>query len=236
MGIRKYGFHGTSHKYASGRAAEILGRSISDLKIITCHLGNGQSVCAVKEGRSVDTSMGFTPLEGLPMGTRSGSFDPEIIFFLMDRGMEPAEIRTMINRQSGLLGLSGISSDHRVIEEMARAGNADARLAADLLINRVTCIIGAYAAEMNGVDAVVFTGGIGEKSPHLRKRVLANFGYLGMALDHGLNELNGPVITGPGSAVQALVVPADEELQIAREVAAAMGGGREKSLAGNYAV
>ncbi len=224
-GIRKYGFHGTSHKYAAHRAAELLGRDIGSMKIVTCHLGNGSSICAVRDGNSADTSMGFTPLEGLPMGTRSGSFDPEVVFFLMDRGLGPERIRSMINRESGLLGLSGADSHYKLIEEKARAGDRASKLASDVLVNRITCVIGGYCAEMGGVDAIVFTGGIGENSAYLRQEVLSHFGYLGLALDDAANDANGEIITAPGSAVKALVIPANEELQIAREVAEALEQG-----------
>jgi acetate kinase len=221
-GIRKYGFHGTSHKFAAQRAAVILGIDIDRLNIITCHLGNGQSLCAVKQGKSLDTSMGFTPLEGLPMGTRSGSFDPEIIFFLMKNGYAPDAIKTLINMRSGLLGLSGIDSHYKTIEEKAKGGDEDAIRASDVLINRITCLIGSYTAEMGGADAIVFTGGIGENSAYLRKRVLDSFRYAGLDLDDRANEMNAAKITAPGSSIQALVIPADEELQIAREVLQAM--------------
>ncbi len=222
-GIRKYGFHGTNHKYAAYRAAEVIGRDIASLKIITCHLGNGQSLCAVKHGKSVDTSMGFTPLEGLPMGTRSGSFDPAIIFFLMEHGYGTGDIKAMINKRSGLLGVSGISSDYQAIEEKARSGNRDAKRASDMLINRITCLIGAYTAEMGGVDAIVFTGGIGENSAFLRKGVLGGLAYAGLALDDAANDVHAEMISAPGSSIRALVIPANEELQIAREVVLAVG-------------
>ncbi len=228
LGIRKYGFHGTSHRYVAGRAAEILGEKAEDLNIITCHLGNGQSICAVKKGKSFDTSMGFTPLEGLPMGTRSGSFDPEIVLFLLNHGYSAGDIKDMINKRSGLLGLSGRSSDHRVIEEMAASGDEMAALANDLLINRITGIVGAYMAEMGGVNAIVFTGGIGEHSAGLRKAVLDHFGFLGLQLDEGRNMKHFPIITADGSPVTAMVIPTDEELQIALEVMQAISG--EKGL------
>ncbi|HOT43447.1 MAG TPA: acetate/propionate family kinase [Spirochaetota bacterium] len=222
-GIRKYGFHGTNHKYVAHRAAEVMGRDIRSLKIVTCHLGNGQSICAVKHGKSVDTSMGFTPLEGLPMGTRSGSFDPEIIFFLMDRGYAPGEIRTLVNKRSGLLGLSGVDSHYKTIEDKARSGDAASKLASDILVNRIICTIGAYAAEMGGVDAVVFTGGIGENSAYLRGGVLEGLAHAGAVLDGAANSRHAETITAPGSPVRALVIPANEELQIAREVREAAG-------------
>ena len=225
-GIRKYGFHGTSHKYAAHRAAGLLGRDIAGMNIVTCHLGNGQSICAVRGGRSVDTSMGFTPLEGLPMGTRSGSFDPEVVLFLLEKGLGPDRIKAIVNRESGLLGVSGIDSHYKVIEEKARAGDRAAKLACDMLVNRITCFIGGYCAEMGGVDAIVFTGGIGENSAFVREQVLSHFGYLGLVLDAEANAAHGAIITAPSSAVRALVIPANEELQIAREVAEALGEGR----------
>ncbi len=221
-GIRKYGFHGTSHRYVSAMAARILNRDIHDMKIVTCHLGNGQSICAVKNGASFDTSMGFTPLEGLPMGTRSGSFDPEIIMFLLGKGYTPESIQHIINKESGLLGVSGISSDHRAIEEMAAKGNPDARRANDLLVNRITCAIGASAAEMGGIDAIVFTGGIGEHSSMLRKQVLSHFSFLGLELDEASNDAHTTIITAASSRITAMVIPTNEELQMVREVMAAM--------------
>ncbi len=223
-GIRKYGFHGINHSYVARRASEILGRELESMKIVTCHLGNGQSICAVKHGKSFDTSMGFTPLEGLPMGTRSGSFDPEIVFFLMQHGYGPEEIRTLVNRKSGLLGVSGVDSNYRVVEERARAGDAAAKLASDMLINRIICLIGAYSAEMGGIDAIVFTAGIGENSAYLRGAVLGAFAHAGVLPDWEANARNDTVITTARSAVQALIVPANEELQIAREVARARRG------------
>lgn len=223
FGIRKYGFHGTSHKYVSLKAAEILGRDINELKIITCHLGNGQSICAVNSGQSVDTTMGFTPLEGLPMGTRSGSFDPEIVFFLLGHGYTPARIKTLINKESGLLGLSGISSDHRAIVEAIRAGDINAIRAEKVLVNRIVCTIGAYAAEMNGLDVIVFTGGIGENSPTLRRDVLSRLTFLGIDFDDPANLEGRTNITHPASRISALVIPTNEELQIMREARAALG-------------
>ncbi len=223
FGIRKYGFHGINHNYVAHRASEMLGRDIARLKIITCHLGNGQSLCAVKHGKSFDTSMGFTPLEGLPMGTRSGSFDPEIIFFLMRHGYAPDDIKTMINKRSGLLGLSGIDSHYKTIEDRARSGDAASKLASDMLVNRITCLIGAYTAEMGGVDAIVFTGGIGENSAYLRHGVLGGLAYTGLILDEAANNAHAGVITAPGSAISTLVIPANEEFQIALEVIRVIG-------------
>lgn len=223
-GIRKYGFHGTSHKYLSHQAAKILGRPIETTRIITCHLGNGQSICAVKHGKSLDTSMGFTPLEGLPMGTRSGSFDPEIVLFLLGRGYTKERISEIINKESGLLGISGLSSDHRVVEERAMRGDPDAWRANNLLMKRIVSVIGSYMAEMRGVDAVVFSGGIGEHSSLLRKEVLSHFEYLGLRVDEQANESHRTIISEKSSSVAVLVVPANEELQICREVRMAMTG------------
>mgnify|MGYP005835840391 CR=1 FL=1 len=222
FGIRKYGFHGTSHKYVSLKAAETLGRDIKELKIISCHLGNGQSICAVKNGRSVDTTMGFTPLDGLPMGTRSGSFDPEIVLFLLGHGYTADRIKTLINKESGLLGLSGISSDHRALVEAFLAGDVNALRAEKVLVNRIVCTIGAYAAEMDGLDVIVFTGGIGENSPDLRRDVLSRLLFFGIDFDDTANLEGRTHISLQSSRVSVLVVPTDEELQIMRETRAAL--------------
>lgn len=222
MGIRKYGFHGTNHRYAAERAADILGRKIDSMNIITCHLGNGQSVCAVKRGRSVDTSMGFTPLEGLPMGTRSGSFDPEVVLFLLKNGYDPDSVERLINKESGLLGVSGISSDYRSIERECSNNNEAAMRTHRLMVHRITCTIGAYAAEMGGTDAIVFTGGIGENAVVLRSDVLRHFEYLGLCLDAERNLSSNEIISTDDSSVAAMVIPANEELQIVREVTSAM--------------
>ncbi|MBN1534878.1 MAG: acetate kinase [Spirochaetes bacterium] len=216
--IRKYGFHGSNHKYVALRAAEMIGLPAESLRIITCHLGNGQSICAVLHGKSVDTSMGFTPLEGLPMGTRSGSFDPDIIFFLLDNGYRVEEIRQMLHRESGLLGLSGISSDYRTIMEEASKGNPGALRTHRIMVHRITGLIGAYIAEMEGVDGIVFTGGIGENSPALRSDILSHFNYAGMKVDSEKNMSNSEIISTDESSIAALVIPANEELQIVREV------------------
>ena len=223
-GIRKYGFHGTNHRYVAGRAAEILGRHPSNLRVVTCHLGNGQSICAVCRGESVDTSMGFTPLEGLPMGTRSGSFDPEIVLYLLELGYSRQEIKDLINKKSGLLGISGISGDHRVIEEMAEAGNPAATRAHDLLVHRITGTIGSYIAQMGGVDSIAFTGGIGEHSARLRRDVLMNFLFLGLELDEEKNSRNDEIITKGHCAVSGHVIAANEELQMMTEVLETMRG------------
>ncbi|HDP81101.1 MAG TPA: acetate kinase, partial [Spirochaetes bacterium] len=198
--------------------ATLLKRPCEELRLISCHLGNGQSVCAVRKGKSFNTSMGFTPLEGLPMGTRSGSFDPEIVLFMLGHGYSADEIKNTINKKSGLLGVSGISSDHRIIEEKSREGNPSALLANKMLIIRLVHLIGAYAAEMGGVDGIIFTGGIGEHSSDLREQVLSHFSYLGLRFDREANLRHDRVITEPESAVAALVIPTDEELQICREV------------------
>lgn len=216
--IRKYGFHGISHKYVSEKAASLLNKDSKDLKIITCHLGNGQSICAVLNGKSYDTSMGFTPVDGLPMGTRSGSFDPEIVLFLLEQGYSKEEIKKIINKESGLFGISNISSDHRQIEELSIKGDSKARLANDILTTRIISIIGSYISEMNGVDLIVFTGGIGEKSAYLRELVLANFSYLGVELDREKNNKHENIITKKESKVISMVVPTNEELEIALEV------------------
>jgi len=215
--IRKYGFHGISHKYVSKKATEMLGKDYNNLKIITCHLGNGQSICAINEGKSFDTSMGFTPVDGLPMGTRSGSFDPEIILFLLENGYSKEQIKKMINKESGLFGISQISSDHRQIEDLSIAGDKNAKLANDILTTRIVSIVGSYIAEMNGIDVIVFTGGIGEKSAYLRELVLDSFSYLGLKIDKEANKKHDTIISTKDSKVIAMVVPTNEELEIAIE-------------------
>jgi acetate kinase len=222
MGIRKYGFHGTNHQYAAEQAANILKNKIDSLKIITCHLGNGQSVCAVKNGRSVDTSMGFTPLEGLPMGTRSGSFDPEIILFLLKNGYDPESVERLINKESGLLGISGISSDYRSIEKERANKNEAAIRTHRIMVHRITSTIGAFMAIMGGTDAIVFTGGIGENAAVLRSDVLSHFKFFGLCVDEDKNLAHEEIISTDDSFIAAMVVPANEELQIVREVVSAM--------------
>jgi len=217
-GIRRYGFHGTSHKYVSKKAAEILGKNYDKLKIITCHLGNGSSIAAVQNGKSIDTSMGFTPLEGVIMGTRCGDIDPAIIFFLMKKEkLSVKEVDNLLNKKSGLFGISGISPDVRVLWDNEKKGNKRAGLALDILGYRVAKYIGAYAAAMNGVDVIVFTAGIGENAFYVRERILKQFGYLGLKLDKKKNENNEIIITTKDSKVVAMVIPTNEELQIARE-------------------
>ncbi|WP_069650229.1 acetate/propionate family kinase [Caloranaerobacter ferrireducens] len=222
-GIRKYGFHGTSHKYVSNRAAEILGKDINELNIITCHLGNGASLAAVKKGKSIDTSMGFTPLEGLAMGTRCGDIDPAIVTFLMEKeNMSTSEVNNLLNKKSGVLGISGVSSDFRDIEEAAAKGNERAQLALDKFTSRVKKYVGAYAAIMGGVDVIVFTAGLGENSPETREAVCEGLEFMGVEIDKEKNKVRGKetIISTENSKVKVLVVPTNEELMIARETKA----------------
>jgi acetate kinase len=220
--IRKYGFHGTSHKYVAQRAAAMLRKPLESLKIITCHLGNGASVCAVEYGKSVDTSMGLTPLEGLAMGTRSGSLDPAIIPFLVEKERISAkDAENILNKKSGVLGLSGVSSDFRDIEDARKQGNARAAIALDLFHYRVAKTVGGYAAAMNGADAVAFTAGLGENSVGSRAAVCAYLGYLGLKVDDRKNNTRGKEadFASDDSTVRALVIPTNEELMIARDTA-----------------
>ncbi|ETA82027.1 acetate/propionate family kinase [Youngiibacter fragilis] len=221
--IRKYGFHGTSHKYVSYRTAEILGRDVKDLKIVTCHLGNGASVAAVHNGKSVDTSMGFTPLEGLLMGTRCGDIDPAIIPYLMkEYNYSYDEVLDIMNKKSGVLGLSGVSSDFRDIEVAADGGNNRANLALDVFYYRVKKYIGYFVAAMNGIDALVFTAGLGENAPEAREAIASDLEYLGINLDRAKNKVRGKetVVSTDDSKVKVLVVPTNEELMIARDTLA----------------
>lgn len=218
--IRRYGFHGTSHRYVSARAAEMLGKNVEDLKIVTCHLGNGSSIAAVKGGKSIDTSMGFTPLEGLAMGTRSGDIDPAIIPFIMDKeniGFE--EVNNMLNKKSGVLGISGVSSDFRDLEIAAEEGNERAQLALDIFCNRVRKYIAAYAAQMQGIDVLLFTAGIGENSASIRAKICEGLEFLGVEVDIEANNIRGEekVVSKEGTKVKVMVVPTDEELTIARD-------------------
>ena len=220
-GIRKYGFHGTSHKYVSQTCAEVMGRDIKDLKIITCHLGNGASLCAVKNGVSVDTSMGFTPLEGLAMGTRCGNIDPAIVTFLMkEEGLSVDEVNDLLNKKSGVLGISGISSDFRDIEDAAfNKDDRRAKLALKIFEYKIRTTIGAYAAAMGGVDAIVFTAGVGENGPETREKCLEGLEFLGVEIDKEANNVRGKVreISKAGCKVKAFVIPTNEELVIARD-------------------
>lgn len=220
--VRRYGFHGTSHRYVSMRTAEILGLDYHKSKIITVHLGNGASIAAVMNGHSIDTSMGFTPLEGLVMGTRSGDIDPSIVTFLMEReGITAEEVYTILNKKSGVLGLTdGFSSDMRDIEDKALEGDPVCRLALDIYEYRIAKYIGAYVAAMNGVDAIAFTAGVGENSPVTRKEVCENYlSYLGIKIDDEKNNIKGEerIISTPDSKVKVLLVPTNEELMIARD-------------------
>ena len=222
--IRRYGFHGTSHRYVSMRAAEMLGKPIANLKLITCHLGNGSSIAAVDGGRSVDTSMGFTPLAGIPMGTRSGDLDPAIVTFMAEKDGVTAEhvVQKILNKQSGVLGVSGLSNDFRDLEEAAEAGNESAALALTIFANGLRKYIAAYAAIMNGVDAIIFTAGIGENSKEMRSRVCEGLKFFGVAIDEEKNNCRGIErdISMPGSKVRVLIVPTNEELVIARDTRA----------------
>ncbi len=220
-GVRRYGFHGTSHRYVSARAAEFLGRDINNLKMVTCHIGNGGSITAVLDGKSVDTSMGLTPTEGLMMGTRVGDVDPGVITFLMEKhNLNAKEIQTLINKESGVLGVSGISNDMREIEAADNAGDQRAHLALEIYEQRIIKYIGAYAAEMGGLDVIVFTGGVGENQTGVRKNVCAPLGFMGVELNEELNaKTRGTetLISTPASKVAVVVIPADEELMIARD-------------------
>ncbi len=219
-GIRKYGFHGTSHKYVSERAADLLGKPLSQLKIITCHLGNGSSICAVDKGKSVDTSMGFTPLQGLAMGTRSGTIDPEVVTYLMEKeDLTVKGISTLLNKKSGVLGVSGVSSDFRDLHTAAEEGNKRAQLALEIFAYGVKKFIGEYIAVMNGVDAIVFTAGIGENNSTIRTQILDNMDFLGIKIDPDKNKIRGREIdiSTPDATVKTFVIPTNEELAIARE-------------------
>ena len=221
-GIRKYGFHGTSHKYVSQRAAQMLGKSIEDTKIIVCHLGNGASVCAVKGGQSVDTSMGFTPLAGVMMGTRSGSIDPSVISFLVEQhGYTIEQVDELLNKKSGVLGISGVSSDFRDVLAASEEGNKRATLALEIFYYKVRTQIAAYAGAMGGVDAIVFTAGIGENSSITRKEILKGLEFFGLELNEENNEIRGKIqeISTEDSRVKVYVVPTNEELMIARDTA-----------------
>ena len=218
--IRRYGFHGTSHKYVAQRATSMLGKPLNALKIITCHLGNGSSMCAVDRGKSVDTSMGFTPLEGLVMGTRSGDLDPAVVTYLMVKekmGIE--EMDTYLNKKSGLLGIWG-NSDYKETRKAAEEGNNQAQLALDIFSYRVKKYIGAYTAALNGLDALVFTAGIGENDWYIREKILNDMDYLGIGIDHEKNMTAAGIemdISSAGAKVHTLVIPTNEELMIARE-------------------
>lgn len=218
-GLRRYGFHGTSHRYVSGRAAQLLGKNIKDLKMITCHLGNGASITAVKGGESVDTSMGLTPVEGLIMGTRTGDLDLGVLLYIMQKeGIDYLAANTLINKHSGMLGITGVSSDMREIESAAVKNNERANLGLKMYQYRIKKYIGAYAAVMGGLDAVVFTGGVGENDPVTRENICKDLSFLGLYIDTELNagqRGKEVIISKPGSKVSVLVIPTNEELVIA---------------------
>ncbi|MBP2691544.1 MAG: acetate kinase [Muribaculaceae bacterium] len=220
-GVRRYGFHGTSHRYVSQRVCEILGVDITTKKIITCHVGNGGSITAVKYGKSIDTSMGLTPTEGLMMGTRVGDVDPGALTYLMAKhNLSADEMQRIINKASGVLGVSGISSDMREIEAAVNAGDEQAKLALDMYEQRIIKYVGAYAAEMGGVDIIVFTGGVGENQTGVRENVCEPLAFMGVEIDKELNARTRgteTVVSTPASKVQVVVVPTDEELMIARD-------------------
>lgn len=218
--VRRYGFHGTSHKFIAHRAADLFKKPIEELKIITCHLGNGSSIAAVKYGKSIDTSMGFTPLEGVPMGTRSGLIDPAIITFLCEKEkISSVEVNQILNKKSGVLGVSGVSSDFRDLDVAAEEGNERARLALDLFAYAVKKSIGGYAAAMGGADLIVFAGGVGENNAEIREIMLSDMEYMGIELDKEANRVRGEekTISKSSSKVTVMVVPTNEELEIANE-------------------
>ncbi|HHX27136.1 MAG TPA: acetate kinase [Firmicutes bacterium] len=229
--VRRYGFHGTSHRYISRRTAELLKRPSEGLKIISCHLGNGASIAAVKDGKCMDTSMGLTPLEGLMMGTRSGDIDPAVVFYVMKHeNLTMGEMDSLLNKHSGLLGVSGISGDMREIEAGVKNGNERAKVAFDIYEYRIRKYIGAYSVALDGVDAIVFTAGIGENSPFLRQRVCEGLGFLGVTIDAEKNNSKGKEvdITGEGSKAKVLVIPTNEELVIARDTLGIVSGSNSR--------
>lgn len=218
--VRKYGFHGTSHQYVANRAAEFLGRDVKDMKIVVCHLGNGASVCAVDGGKSIDTSMGMTPLEGLAMGTRSGDLDPAIVQYIAEKeNIDLAGVINVLNKESGVKGISEISNDFRDLEAAIAEGNERAALTMDVFHYKVAKYIGAYAAAMNGLDAVVFTAGLGENNKVVRKEICKYLGFLGVKVDDELNNVRSMErdFSAEGATVRSMVIPTNEELAIARE-------------------
>ena len=220
-GIRKYGFHGTSHKYVTTRASEMLGRPLEELRLISCHLGNGASIAAVKGGKSIDTSMGFTPLAGVTMGTRSGNLDPALIPYIMKKTNKSAiEVLEVLNKESGLLGVSGFSSDLRDIELEAHAGNKRAILALEVFGNRIHKYMGSYATAMGGLDAIIFTAGVGENSEIVREQVVSGLEFMGVYFDKSMNKVRGEEVflNHPYSPVKIIIIPTNEELMIARDV------------------
>ncbi|MFD0829420.1 acetate kinase [Neobacillus sp. M.A.Huq-85] len=219
-GMRKYGFHGTSHQYVSGRCAELLKRPLKELRLVSCHLGNGASITAIDGGKSIDTSMGFTPLAGVTMGTRSGNIDPALITYIMQKtGQSAEEVVEILNKESGLLGISGCSSDLRDIQEAAEKGHKRAELALQVFAQRIQEYIGTYAVKMKGLDAIIFTAGIGENSNLIRARVLEGLEFMGVYWDPGLNQVSGreTFVSYQHSPVKVLVIPTNEEIMIARD-------------------
>lgn len=220
--VRRYGFHGTSHRYVSHRCAELMGRPLEDLKLITCHLGNGSSITAIKDGKVLDTSMGLTPLDGFMMGTRSGALDPSVVTFIAEKeNMTPQEMSELLNKKSGLLGISGVSSDDRDVTAAEKAGNERAILAHKMLVYEIKKFIGGYVAAMDGCDAIVFTAGLGENQSTHRRNICNNMTYLGLEIDEALNQemvggREGEIST-PDSKVKVYVIPTNEELVIARD-------------------
>ena len=220
--MRRYGFHGTSHRYVSAKAAEYFGLDYNKAKIVSCHIGSGSSITAIKNGVAVDTSLGFTPQEGVPMGTRSGSIDPSIIPYMMEQtGMTPAEINDVLNKKSGLLGVSGVSNDARDVWKAANAGNDRALLAMQILTHYIKKIIGSYVAEMNGVDVIIFTAGLGENDYMVRQMVCEEMEYLGVHFDKEFNATcprgKTAVLSTPDSPVKVILFPTDEEYMIAQD-------------------
>ena len=225
-GIRRYGFHGTSHRYVSARCAELMGKPIEELKLISCHMGNGSSICAIDGGKCIDTSMGFTPLVGLPMGTRCGDLDAGVIQFIMNKyGISIDEMLNILNKKSGVMGVSGVSSDFRDLEEAFEQGNERAGLAVDMFNYGVKKLIGAYAAAMGGVDAIIFTAGVGENSASQRMAIASGLEFMGVKMDEDANKVRGEerVISAPDSKVTVLLIPTNEELMIAMDTEALVG-------------
>lgn len=223
-GIRRYGFHGTSHRYVSNRCYELLGKPGGEgSKIITCHLGNGSSIAAIRDGKVIDTTMGLTPLDGFIMGTRSGAVDPSVVLFIMEQeNLTPKQMSDILNKKSGMLGISGVSSDDRDIEKATAEGNARAKLAWEMRTYEIVKYVGGFISALGGVDAIVFTAGIGENQPMVRAEVIKSLGYRGARLDEKKNEVHGEEmeITTPESSVRAFVIPTNEELVIARDTKA----------------
>ncbi|SHN05625.1 acetate kinase [Gracilibacillus kekensis] len=219
-GIRKYGFHGTSHKYVAERASELMGLPLKQLRLLSCHLGNGASIAAIENGKSIDTSMGFTPLAGVTMGTRSGNIDPALIPYIMEKtGQTASEVMNVLNKKSGMLALSGFSSDLRDIQDKANSGDGRAELALQVFAERIHKYIGSYAARMHGVDAIIFTAGVGENSITIRERVLKGLEFMGVYWDQSLNNIRGKetFVNYPHSPVKVIVIPTNEEVMIARD-------------------